>query len=568
MLSLASIANAQYGSLTGKKPRYPYQEAILSQTPALKASVLNQAQEALRQKELEQTASLFNQQLAQQAEQYNTSMAWQKEQAERDLALRTEQFLKSYEQSKSQFETSLAEQKAEREAELAQSMEQWNKSFELNKSIFETNLQEQIRQHNESLAQAAEQFNKSLEQSRQQSEATLTMQDLARQQAEEQAARAANIQMAGLGLAGTYLAKNIFGGKLSGGVGDGPVGTILEGSLPETVAAEAGAEAPISAALSDAMSGVFSKLAPVSYESLPIPSDLALSGYGDLTTNFKNLQDIAAQRLDELWSSMPEFSVDTSLAPISEYIPFDIGSLSDLFSGLEIPPIPYADYLGPVETGLTFLEKVPIPGVSDIARFGGDVLGTITEPAEVILDPFKDFSQEAIEAAIRMGKELGGGVVDVGGAITGTAWDITKSIVGGAAKAAEDVVKGVISGVGSVFGSIFGGTWLCTEVYKTVGLNSKDRMLLKIIRNYAQKEHPGWLKFYLDEGPKLVEEIAKKENPEEFYRQLKQDMVVPVLEYIKEAELEKAYQHLHTTTLGLFGKYAPTIEIKEHQEEG
>ncbi len=189
-----------------------------------------------------------------------------------------------------------------------------------------------------------------------------------------------------------------------------------------------------------------------------------------------------------------------------------------------------------------------------------------------------------------MGKELGGGVVDVIGdiggtawditesiggtawditeSIGGTAWDITESIVGSAAKAAEDAVKGVISGVGSVFGSIFGGTWLCTEVYKTVGLNSKDRMLLKIIRNYAQKEHPGWLKFYLDEGPKLVEEIAKKENPEEFYRQLKQDMVVPVLEYIKEAELEKAYQHLHTTTLGLFGKYAPTIEIKEHQEEG
>jgi hypothetical protein len=78
-------------------------------------------------------------------------------------------------------------------------MEQWNKSFEQNKSIFETNLQEQIRQHNESLAQAAEQFNKSLEQSRQQSEATLTMQDLARQQAEEQAARAQIFRWPGLG---------------------------------------------------------------------------------------------------------------------------------------------------------------------------------------------------------------------------------------------------------------------------------------------------------------------------------------------------------------------------------
>ncbi len=101
-----------------EKAADPYQEAILSQTPALKAAVLNQGQEALRQKELEQTASLFNQQLAQQAEQYNTSMAWQKRTAERDLALRTEQFLKSYEQARVNSRPLLHEQKAEREADL------------------------------------------------------------------------------------------------------------------------------------------------------------------------------------------------------------------------------------------------------------------------------------------------------------------------------------------------------------------------------------------------------------------------------------------------------------------
>jgi hypothetical protein len=91
-------------------------------------------------------------------------------------------------------------------------------------------------------------------------------------------------------------------------------------------------------------------------------------------------------------------------------------------------------------------------------------------------------------------------------------------------------------------------------------------MLLKIIRNYAQKEHPGWLKFYLDEGPKLVEEIARKKT-RRVLSELKQDMVVPVLEYIKKRNSKRPISTCTQQRLGCLVNNAPTIEIKENQRK-
>jgi hypothetical protein len=74
-ISLRNIANAQYGALTGRKIRYPYSSVILSQLPAVRAGILNKAEEDLKKEELEQSTKQFEKQLAQEKEQFNISLA-------------------------------------------------------------------------------------------------------------------------------------------------------------------------------------------------------------------------------------------------------------------------------------------------------------------------------------------------------------------------------------------------------------------------------------------------------------------------------------------------------------
>jgi hypothetical protein len=90
------------------------------------------------------------------------------------------------------------------------------------------------------------------------------------------------------------------------------------------------------------------------------PGIVRLWGFDD---KFKNLSEIAAENWDELWSSLPEFSVDTVLRRYQNIYARFKPCASNVFSDLE-----YLKYLcrlsRPGKNRIDYLEKVPIPGVS------------------------------------------------------------------------------------------------------------------------------------------------------------------------------------------------------------
>jgi hypothetical protein len=86
MITLSNIANAQYGSVTGRKRKYPYSQIILSKVPALKSEILNKASEDLQKAELTQKRDEAAQSLAQSQEQFDKNLEEQKKEFDITLA--------------------------------------------------------------------------------------------------------------------------------------------------------------------------------------------------------------------------------------------------------------------------------------------------------------------------------------------------------------------------------------------------------------------------------------------------------------------------------------------------
>jgi hypothetical protein len=131
-----------------------------------------------------------------------------------------------------------------------------------------------------------------------------------------------------------------------------------------------------------------------------------------------------------------------------------------------------------------------------------------------------------------------------------------------------DFVSDVGHGIADVGESIYDNTigqilptWLCTEVSNRIGFDEEDFTEMKKLRKYTLKNHRDFLGAYMLKGKALVQAINATEDPIEFYTELKEAMIVPILDLIKEDEMEKAFEKYRDDTNALIKKYAP--ELKE-----
>lgn len=137
--------------------------------------------------------------------------------------------------------------------------------------------------------------------------------------------------------------------------------------------------------------------------------------------------------------------------------------------------------------------------------------------------------------------------------ISGDVGGFAKSAISGVVEAPLTVVKGAV------------GTWLCTATDKHVGLSRAEKKAIAKLRRHAWKSHRQSLAAYVAKGPDLVDAIAKAETEKDFYAELKEEMVVPVVALVAAGELEKAYELYRYVTVRLFREYAPHIDtdVKE-----
>jgi hypothetical protein len=116
-------------------------------------------------------------------------------------------------------------------------------------------------------------------------------------------------------------------------------------------------------------------------------------------------------------------------------------------------------------------------------------------------------------------------------------------------------------GYNSTIGKITGSTWLCTEVSNRIGLSEDDHVSLKKLRRYTLKNHREWLRQYIVKGKKLVREINKQEEELlTFYATLKESMVLPIIDLIRNDKLEEAFEMYRDETNKLIRQYAPQLK--------
>lgn len=150
------------------------------------------------------------------------------------------------------------------------------------------------------------------------------------------------------------------------------------------------------------------------------------------------------------------------------------------------------------------------------------------------------------------------------GALSGLAIGASYGSVGG------PVGAGIGAIIGGIAGAVSSSTWLCTATKNTVGLDEREMLDVIRLRRYALENHKGMMLFYLNEGSKLVNAIMDRngiEGSKEFYRKLKDIMITPCLKFVKERNMEEAYQLYYDITEELFKEYLPDIEIKEYESE-
>ncbi len=134
-------------------------------------------------------------------------------------------------------------------------------------------------------------------------------------------------------------------------------------------------------------------------------------------------------------------------------------------------------------------------------------------------------------------------------------------------------VGGPVGGVagGAVGGLVYGmssGSFFCTEVDHMLGLPDGSDSILRRFKAYVGRNHKEWLGLYLRSAPKAVEQIYKENYGLTVFRDMKQKMVLPVIELVKDGMMEEAYQVYKEYAGNIIKQYAPqygrAIEELEH----
>jgi len=141
------------------------------------------------------------------------------------------------------------------------------------------------------------------------------------------------------------------------------------------------------------------------------------------------------------------------------------------------------------------------------------------------------------------------------GAVTGAA-------IGGYMAAGTAMGGPVGAGLGLVAGFLASsGSWLCTEAKRMVDLDEEDIAALRRFRAYVLEHHKIPFLWYLERGSEIVKAIDVGEfgNTNEFYRNLKKNMIRPIVVKTDSGHLEEAYELYRDTVLDVLEKYTPWL---------
>lgn len=103
-----------------------------------------------------------------------------------------------------------------------------------------------------------------------------------------------------------------------------------------------------------------------------------------------------------------------------------------------------------------------------------------------------------------------------------------------------------------------GGTWLCGATKDNAGLSVPELMAIGRLRRWFRDNDDTAFGWYFDTGPALLEGISEKEDDlEKFYTDLKEKLVVPIVEKVREKDMGGAAQHYIDTVVDLVREYLP-----------
>lgn len=203
-----------------------------------------------------------------------------------------------------------------------------------------------------------------------------------------------------------------------------------------------------------------------------------------------------------------------------------------------------------------------------VSSLGSDLAGVSTQLA----DKTAMLGTETATAATTGATLASTATAGVAGAAAGLAadklfgdkWNEAGSVVGGA-------TTGFMIGgpVGAVVGAVFGqitsklsDSWICTKTKTIVGMTEHEWATIGRFRQYAQENHSDWLQVYVDIGPALLEKIN---GDEEFYSNLKDTFINPVIKLTEGGFMEAAYLTYKSVVMELIDKYNPEL-TKEYPE--
>ncbi len=103
-------------------------------------------------------------------------------------------------------------------------------------------------------------------------------------------------------------------------------------------------------------------------------------------------------------------------------------------------------------------------------------------------------------------------------------------------------------------------TYLCTEIKRVIGMSHLENAAMMIIRAGCLKKFKNLTHHYFRYGGELVKAINNKvEFPKQFWAQLKDDMVKPVIGLIAKGDIDGAINKYALKALDLFDEYAPDL---------
>ena len=99
-------------------------------------------------------------------------------------------------------------------------------------------------------------------------------------------------------------------------------------------------------------------------------------------------------------------------------------------------------------------------------------------------------------------------------------------------------------------------SFLCSETARQAGLAFSEIKALIRLRRWVDESPNQLSRHYFTIGSQLVKEIAKQEDLKAFYKELKADLIEPVVAFVSKKDYQSAYDHYAAKYLSLLKKYA------------